>query len=149
MRTALSANKARKQLSAKKTRSQSPQKDRDQDDVQAMLQRKLKRPYREGDRPGNPAVDLYASAGRNQYYEPSEQDEDHDNIVPFTPEKDIYTNSIRPYQPPQGNAEPASSPRRKKLSLKASKNRRKLDFFADEEEEDEEEEGDDAFDYYG
>ena len=117
-----------------------------------VLQRKLKKPYREGDRFANPAADLYASAGRNHYmpnYDPSEQDEDHDNIVPFTPEKDIYTNSIRPYQPPQGIADPVSSPRRKKLSLKASKNRRKLDFFADEEEEDEEEQGDDAFDYYG
>jgi hypothetical protein len=120
--------------------------------VQAMLQRKLKKPYREGDRFGNPAADLYASAGRDRYvpnYDPSEQDEDHDNIVPFTPEKDIYTNSIRPYQPPQGVADPVSSPRRKKLSLKASKNRKKLDFFADEEEDDEEEVGDDAFDYYG
>ena len=119
-----------------------------------MLQRKLKAPYREADRYANPTSDLYASAGRNRYMQnyrddEMEQDEDHDNIVPFTPERDIYTNSIRPYQPAQGAADAVSSPRRKKLNLKPSTNRRKLDFFADEEEDDEGEEEEEAFEYYG
>lgn len=117
-----------------------------------MLQRKLKKPYRESDRYANLASDLYSSAGRNHHarnmQRDDQSDQDDDNIVPFTPERDIYTNSIRPYQPAQGVADAASSPRRKKLNLKTSKNRRKLDFFAEDEDDNEEEE-EDAYEYYG
>lgn len=120
-----------------------------------MLHRKLKKPYREPSRYGNPASELYASAERshqmsNMYRDdPSELEDDHNNVVPFTPERDIYTNSIRPYQPHQEVANPISTPRRKKMSLKASTNRRKLDFFADDEDDDEEDDGEDGEDRYG
>ena len=130
---------ARRKLSPKKTKSQSPRKqryseDHDQDDVQAMLQKKLRVPYRYSNAVNrNNGGDHYGSPERGHY---GQTNDDLQNVVPFTPERDIYTKSIRPYQAPTDSL---SSPKRNKNSVKSSKNnRKKLNFFGDDEEEEDE-----------